>query len=233
MIRYTRHLTMQIEDSEFVRRREKARMAVREGFALVNPFDLQPADIRLTDFAASLEKLVRYTGHCRRFYSVAEHSVILSRAVEVFSVAQKCSAELVLELGRQALLHDAHEIYFGDISAPLGNQPECEFLQEAKKQADRVIFGRFGLPVPDEFIERFDKQMVAFEVPQLFSRIEAVWDLTLPWAVRQSFDGLKIEGWMPDGTGARKFLERAGELGLIEAESLRRSEGGRYEQKHQ
>lgn len=61
---------------------------------------------RVGDIAKALGKLCRYTGQCNRFYSVAEHSVIVSHLVPP-------------EYAMHGLLHDAQEAILGDQSAPL------------------------------------------------------------------------------------------------------------------
>ena len=60
----------------------------------------------IEDIAASLSKICRFTGHVRRFLSVAEHCVNASRIV---------APRFALE----ALLHDAREAFIGDVSSPL------------------------------------------------------------------------------------------------------------------
>lgn len=65
-----------------------------------------PEDIDQLDIAHALAQLCRYNGHTLRFYSVAEHCVLLSYAV---------SPENALH----ALLHDATEAYVGDVIRPL------------------------------------------------------------------------------------------------------------------
>jgi hypothetical protein len=45
------------------------------------PLAPNAADVYLFDIAHALSNLCRYGGHAQRFYSVAEHSVLLSYAV--------------------------------------------------------------------------------------------------------------------------------------------------------
>lgn len=75
---------------------------------LLNP---KPETIHLPDIAHALGRLCRYTGHTKRHYSVAEHSIMIARHLE----RNGAGADLILG----ALLHDAHEAYIGDFSAPL------------------------------------------------------------------------------------------------------------------
>lgn len=75
----------------------------------VNPLDLRPEDIRIEDIAHSLSLLCRYGGHCKTFYSVAQHSLHVAVVIsERFP--------LVRLFG---LLHDAAETYLGDMITPL------------------------------------------------------------------------------------------------------------------
>lgn len=62
----------------------------------------------IEDIAHALSMQCRYTGHCRKFFSVAEHSMLVAAIM------------LELDLGdpREGLLHDATEAYLSDIAAP-------------------------------------------------------------------------------------------------------------------
>lgn len=61
------------------------------------PLDPQPDHIDIADIAHALAHDCRFGGHCRRFYSVAEHSVLLSRAVAP-------------EFRLAALMHDSRRV---------------------------------------------------------------------------------------------------------------------------
>src|SRR5581483_11639638 len=69
------------------------------------PLDPRPDDVCIEDIAHALSNVCRFGGHCRRFYSVAQHSVFVS--------------EIVKQPRLQALMHDATEAYCGDVVRPL------------------------------------------------------------------------------------------------------------------
>jgi len=77
-------------------------------FDLVNP---GPDMVSAEDIAHALSQLCRYNGHTHRFYSVAEHSVLVSD----WLASQGHRPGIVLA----GLLHDAHEAYVSDLPAPL------------------------------------------------------------------------------------------------------------------
>jgi len=63
-------------------------------------------EIKLEDIANGLANKARYNGHSGAFYSVAQHSVYVAAA-------------LPPHLRVHGLLHDAHEVYTGDIISPM------------------------------------------------------------------------------------------------------------------
>ncbi len=69
-----------------------------------------PANVHIEDIASSLSKLCRFNGHVRKFYSVAEHALLVRR--------------LVIHMGQpaeafKALHHDSPEAFYGDVTTPL------------------------------------------------------------------------------------------------------------------
>lgn len=93
---------------------------------LSNPWATEPD---ITVIAHALANLCRWTGHTRRFYSVAEHSL---RAANLVPAKYRL----------QALLHDAAEAYIGDISTPLGRLLGSQW-DHIKRDHDRWIWHSF------------------------------------------------------------------------------------------
>lgn len=89
---------------------------------------------RLEDIAHSLSMQCRYTGHVKRFYSVAEHCVLMSRHV----------TDLGFKI--MALYHDAVETYVGDLASPMKQcLPDYKKIEE---DIERRLFMWLGYSVP-------------------------------------------------------------------------------------
>lgn len=97
------------------------------------PTDPDPADVCIEDIAHALSMQCRFTGHAREFYSVAEHSVRVSRIVAP-------------ENALWGLMHDAAEAYLVDLARPIKIQPELAGYRELEKKLMAVICDRFRLP---------------------------------------------------------------------------------------
>jgi len=124
-------------------------------FNFLNP---EPTSIFIEDIAHALSLQCRFNGHSTDFYSVAEHSVEVSKLVE----SQGATNKIIMT----ALLHDAAEAYIGDVVSPL--KKVLEDYQEIEHRVESAIAERFSLvfPMPD-IVKRADKETLEREFRSL------------------------------------------------------------------
>ena len=119
-------------------------------FDVANP---QAKDVCIDDIAHALGNLCRYGGHCKEFYSVAEHSLLTAQIAAV--IDSLTSIRLLL----LCLLHDAAEAYLVDVPRPVKIQLAEYIGIEAKVMA--VIYEHLGIVIPPtpyekKFVKRMD-----------------------------------------------------------------------------
>jgi hypothetical protein len=142
------------------------------------PFDPRPEEVRIGDIAHALSMQCRFAGHCLRFYSVAEHSVLLSRHVAP-------------EHKLWALLHDASEAYLMDVPRPI--KPYLGGYREAEDGVMRAICTRFGLdPEMPQAVAEADTRLLMDEAEQNMERPDVPWELKAPPL------GVKLQYWSPE-----------------------------------
>jgi len=163
------------------------------------PIDPRPSEVCIEDIAHHLSMLCRYTGACRQFYSIAEHSWHVSRMVPE-------------EDALAGLLHDAPEAYTNDINRPLKRSPGMEGYRAIERLNHEAIFFRFGLPptIPHS-VERADGDILFHEQAALMpsAPVGMDWGMGLPRP--EVLRPEMICGWGPRMAELR-FLERFKEL---------------------
>jgi len=128
-----------------------------------NPTNPNPDAIVIQDIAHSLSMQCRFTGHTKKFYSVAQHSVLVSHI---------CNEEDAL----WGLLHDASEAYLIDVPRPLKRSGKFEAYLEYEAQMQRAICKRFGLPYQEPpSVKKADTKLLSTEARDLMSPLHPDW----------------------------------------------------------
>lgn len=108
---------------------------------IIRPLDPNPDDICIDDIAHSLANQCRFTGHTRKFYSVAQHSFLVADCLE-----ERGHPDLMM----QGLLHDASEAYLSDLARPIKRSPTVmAFYDEAEIRLMDAVWEAFGIDIPD------------------------------------------------------------------------------------
>ncbi len=145
----------------------------------VNPLELKPEDIDITDIAHSLSQLCRFVGHCRRFYSVAQHSIhVASLVFEEFSKQLFEDIKFADRTCLAALLHDGAEAYLSDLSRPVKHSGMFKQYRELERIVTGRIMERYGCTGVDwQLIKKMDDTMLATEAANLMFSGGAGWCL--------------------------------------------------------
>lgn len=116
----------------------------------VFPLDMKESDIHINDIAHALSNQCRFVGHVNKFYSVAQHSVLVSNLLGLTSTDD--------ELALAGLLHDAGEAYMVDLPTPIKRlMPQYEPAEEALQL---VIETKYELQYALDDMEIHDADMV-------------------------------------------------------------------------
>jgi uncharacterized protein len=137
----------------------------------------------------------RFAGHCKRFYSIAEHSVHLSRYFED------------RHLALWALFHDATEAYLTDVPRPI--KPYLSNFVTIEDYLMQAIATRFYLPgatVPEQ-VKNADASIIHDERMFVMAMTDDEWEQI------SNFEplGIFIECWSPIEAKA-EFYQRYLEL---------------------
>lgn len=156
------------------------------------PMDPRAEEINPDDIGHALSLLCRYGGHVDRFYSVAEHCVLMSQWVPP-------------EDALAALLHDATEAYVCDVPRPLkrylGGYAQIEL------EVWRAITARFRVS------DRLPASVKEADDRILLTERNALMRRTQTWTQDGQMDPLPVEitGWLP-AEAERRYLDRLEEL---------------------
>jgi len=171
-------------------------------------FPLKPdsSDVCIEDIAHALALKCRYTGHCKEFFSIAQHSVMVSRMVP----------EVDAPWG---LLHDAGEAYLPDVARPIKHRmqvvlyelPEEDLavgFSDVEAAILKTVAFRYGLPqqIPPS-VHEADVRCLEYERRQLMGPPPEEWATAPAW----DGDTTPIDCWQW-AEAERRFLERWHEI---------------------
>lgn len=159
----------------------------------VYPMDLRREDICIVDIAHALSMQCRYNGHSLRFYSVAEHSVLIARWLR-----DRHGDAVALE----GLLHDAAEAYLADVPRPV--KPFLVGYKEAEATANLAIAERYGLETNGcaavhHLVHDVDNRILQDE------RIQNMANSKKEWSITDVPLGVTLQFWTPERAKA-EFL---------------------------
>ena len=159
------------------------------------PLDPRPEEILIEDIAHALAHECRWNNQVQ-FYSVAQHSVLVSRLCPLGDALW-------------GLLHDASEAYIGDVPKPLKVLPEWAFYREIERNLMAMICEKFGLPaVEPASVQKIDAMLRETERWSLLEKQPYWGDEILDPANRFAFT---VFGWSPRKARS-EFLQRFAEL---------------------
>lgn len=147
----------------------------------VCPFDMKPEMIDIEDISHALSNQCRFSGHCKYFYSVAEHSVIVAALVKALAKKQGSTAPNEIAMNGAilyGLLHDAAEAYLVDIPRPM--KPHLPEYVHAEDRAMAVILKKFNLEHmmwASPLIKEADDRALAIEAKYLMGDTSE-WQIT-------------------------------------------------------
>lgn len=152
------------------------------------PLDPRSEEIFIGDISSALSKMCRYAGHCLKFYSVAEHSVLVASMVPD-------------EFKLSALMHDASEAYLVDIPRPL--KPYLTNYYEIEDKLMGVIANKFGFQWPSPaVVKRVDNQILTDERLQNMAPPPFKWD---EYEQNEPV-GVQLQFWDPERS-RREFVD--------------------------
>jgi hypothetical protein len=139
--------------------------------ARIDPYHPHPEEIFLIDIAHALSNICRFTGHSKVFYSVAQHSLLVSWLVEE-------------KFKKEALFHDAGEAYMNDLARPI--KTELNYYVQSEHMLREMIFQKFGIPI-------FDHAKISPEVKEA-DDVALIYEATLlgfRWGAERLTDQIK------------------------------------------
>ncbi len=152
-----------------------------------HPDKVKLEEIDIEDIAHALSMLCRFTGHCKEFYSVAQHSVLVSELMDNYKM--------------EGLMHDASEAYMNDLHTILKLRlPEYVGMEN---DLSEIIAQKFNLRFP------FPRDVKIADLTAIEMEHKVLFKSGMKWCT----SGIKIDENieiipLPPNKAKKLFLER-------------------------
>ncbi len=145
---------------------------------IIYPSKPNESCININDIAYALSNICRFGGHSSKFYSVAQHCVLVSTVVS--------PANALL-----GLMHDASEAYLGDVVRPL--RLLIRDYQTLESAWNKVILRKFQVTGDHTEVKEADNHILSLEISALTYSKGGGWpDFSSP-----RMPGITIDPWTP------------------------------------
>ena len=153
------------------------------------PFAPKAKDIYLDDIAWQLSMNTRYAGACRKYYSVAEHAVLITRYIIKYYEDRLSMKDEFINCCLMALHHDDAEFLLRDVPTPI----KSEDTKEIEKTILNSIWNRFEIKFDSysyDLVKFIDKHIMIDEKKQVLKH-ELEWE-----SLKGLFGlGIKVKFW--------------------------------------
>lgn len=185
-----------------------SKLALRDDYiftysgGIVTPLSPRAKDIKVEDVAHSLANQCRFTGHTKKFYSVAQHVVTVSLTLRRWGHSPSVQF--------QGLHHDDSEAYLADLARPIKVQAGFgAAYRKAEKRLEKTAADAFGIQYPyDPAVYRADVAVFHAEARDLMPE-----GFVAGASVREEADPIEqiVEAWGPE-KAERMYLQLHDEL---------------------
>lgn len=128
------------------------------------PFQPKVEDINIEDISHAISQICRFGGHCKHFYSVGQHSILVAKLLKDWGAST--------DVQLYGLLHDGTEGYMIDLPSPI--KKHLPAYKQAENQLHDIIWRALDIRMPTEEewkqVKKADILMQHHEANQLLSK---------------------------------------------------------------
>lgn len=176
------------------------------------PADIRAGEVDIRDVAWSLSNQCRWTGHTRKFYSIAQHSVRVMKVIKQAGHNSACQL--------RGLIHDAWEAFGGDLNRPLKHNKKMKAYRDFDFAGSQIINYEFNLCPHQEqsaVVKNADDSVLRQEAMELmpeacYAAVSHLGDFQVNW---ESPHGHKVSYFRFLYHFYRLQLEMSGETGVL------------------